>query len=444
MYMLDIGKIRDNPKKLENKLEARGEDVDVERLLELDEKRRSLIAEVEELRHERNESSEKIGKLKSEGKEAEAEELIERMSRVSSKIDNLEDNLADVESELEDRLAVLPNIPHDSVPVSSDEEDKEVIAKYGEKPELDFEPKNHLELGRELELFKFEKASKIAGSRFPFYYGDGARLEMGLINFMYFYQVEENDYTPVFPPYLARGKSYYTSGQLPKFEEDLYRIDDRAEETGQGKEKLEKLYLNPTAESILVNYHRDEILNEDQLPEKLVGFTTCFRREAGSYGEEEKGLIRTHQFNKVELFRFAKPHNSYDHLEELILDAESVLQELGLHYRKVLLPTCDLAQQSSKTIDLEVWIPSQKTYQEVSSISNCEEFQARRGDIRYRPESAGSGSSSKKPEYLHTLNGSGLATSRLMVALLENNQNPDGSIDLPEKLTEYVKKDTLQ
>ncbi|MCF7876678.1 serine--tRNA ligase, partial [Candidatus Bipolaricaulota bacterium] len=244
--------------------------------------------------------------------------------------------------------------------------------------------------------------------------------------------------------YLARGESYFTSGQLPKFEEDLYRIDDRAEEGGQKKENREKLYLNPTAESILVNFHRDEILAEDQLPEKLVAFTTCFRREAGSYGEEERGLIRTHQFNKVELFRFVKPDNSYRHLEELILDAEGVLQELGLHYRKVLLPTCDLAQQSSKTVDLEVWIPSLETYQEVSSISNCEEFQARRGSIRYRPESPEGESSKQKTEYLHTLNGSGLATSRLMVALLENNQNPDGSIDLPGELTKYVNKDNLQ
>lgn len=442
--MLDIEKIRDHPKQVETKLKARGEDVEVGYLLDLDEKRRQLITEVEDLRRERNESSEKIGRLKSEGKEAEAEDLIERMGHVSTKIDDLEEKLEAVETELEDELALLPNIPHDSVPVSSDEDDKEVISEYGEKPSFDYEPKNHMELGEDLELFKFEKASKIAGSRFPFYYGDGALLEMGLIHFMYFYQVEENDYTPVFPPYLARGESYYTSGQLPKFEEDLYRIDDRMKEGEPTKRNREKLYLNPTAESILVNYHRDEILAENDLPEKLVAFTTCFRREAGSYGEEERGLIRTHQFNKVELFRFVKPDNSYRHLEELILDAEGILQELGLHYRKVLLPTCDLAQQSSKTVDLEVWIPSQETYQEVSSISNCEEFQARRGSIRYRPESPKGGSSNQKPEYLHTLNGSGLATSRLMVALLENNQNQDGSIDLPETLTKFVNGDSLQ
>ena len=442
--MLDIEKIRDNPEEIEKKLQARGEDVEVGRILELDEERRRLITEVEGLRRERNEKSENIGQLKSEGRDEEAEELIERMGRVSSKIDDLEEELDRVESELQEEMSDLPNIPHDSVPVSSDEEDKRVISEYGEKPSFDFEPKNHLELGRELELFKFEKASKIAGARFPFYYGNGALLEMGLINFMYFFQVEENDYTPVFPPYLARGKSYYTSGQLPKFEEDLYKIDDRAEEGTSKKETDERLYLNPTAESILVNYYRDEILAESELPVKMVAFTTCFRREAGSYGEEERGLIRTHQFNKVELFRFVKPENSYQHFEELVIDAESILRALGLHYRKVLLPTCDLAQQSSKTVDLEVWIPSQETYQEVSSISNCEEFQARRGSIRYRPERSEGRSSKQKPEYLHTLNGSGLATSRLMVALLENNQNSDGSINLPDELAEYVKKERLQ
>jgi seryl-tRNA synthetase len=260
-------------------------------------------------------------------------------------------------------------------------------------------------------------------------------MEMALVNFMYFFQVRENDYTPVFPPYLAKSSSYYTSGQLPKFEDDLYRIDGRGD-------REEDLYLNPTSESIMVNYHQDEILPEEELPEKFVAFTTCFRREAGSYGEEERGLIRTHQFNKVELFRFTRPETSYEHLNEVIEDAESILRELGLHYRKVLLPTADLAQQSSKTVDLEVWIPTQEKYYEVSSISNCEDFQARRGNIRYRPnEDLGEGK--PKPEYLHTLNGSGLATSRLLVALLENNQREDGSIELPETLARHVGKEII-
>ncbi len=442
--MLDIEKIRENPEGIEKRLRTRDPNVEIGKILELDEKRRSLIKEVEELRHERNEESEKIGKLKAEGKDDEAEAIIDRMGAVADEIDELEEDLEAVESSLEEKMARLPNLPHESVPVSDVEEDKEVIAEYGEKPSFDFEPRNHLELGKELNLFKFDRAAKISGARFPFYYGDGALLEMALIQFMYFFQVQQNDYTPVFPPYLAKGSSYFTSGQLPKFEDDLYRIDDRADEKAERKDKDETLYLNPTAESILVNYYKDDILEAGQLPEKLVAFTTCFRREAGSYGEEERGLIRTHQFNKVELFRFVEPENSYRHFEELTRDAEAILQELGLHYRKVALPTCDLAQQASKTIDLEVWIPTQEKYYEVSSISNCEDFQARRGSIRYRPESGNDGTNESKPEFLHTLNGSGLATSRLLVSLLENNQKPDGSIEIPEALAKYAGKGVIQ
>jgi seryl-tRNA synthetase len=433
--MLDIEELRENPEEIENRLKTREKDLDIGRIIELDDRRRELIGEVEELRHERNEESEKIGELKRQGENAEAEAIIEEMSQVSDKIDDLEDELEEVKSELQDRMAELPNLPHETVPVSDSEEDKVVLEEYGEKRNFDFEPMNHLELGERNELFRFDKASKISGARFPFYYGDGALMEMALVNFMYFFQVRENDYTPVFPPYLAKSSSYYTSGQLPKFEDDLYRIDGRGD-------REEDLYLNPTSESIMVNYHQDEILPEEELPEKFVAFTTCFRREAGSYGEEERGLIRTHQFNKVELFRFTRPETSYEHLNEVIEDAESILRELGLHYRKVLLPTADLAQQSSKTVDLEVWIPTQEKYYEVSSISNCEDFQARRGNIRYRPnEDLGEGK--PKPEYLHTLNGSGLATSRLLVALLENNQREDGSIELPETLARHVGKEII-
>ena len=433
--MLDIEKLRENPEEIENRLRTREKNLDIGRILELDDRRRELIGEVEDLRHERNEESEKIGELKRQGKNEEAEAIIEEMGRVSDKIDELEDELEGVKSEFQDRMAELPNLPHESVPVSDSEEDKEVLEEYGDKREFDFEPKNHLELGEQNDLFRFDKASKISGARFPFYYGDGALMEMALINFMYFYQVRENGYTPVFPPYMAKGSSYYTSGQLPKFEDDLYRIDGRGE-------REESLYLNPTSESIMVNYHRDEILSEDDLPERFVAFTTCFRREAGSYGEEERGLIRTHQFNKVELFRFTRPETSYEHLSEVIEDAESILHELGLHYRKVLLPTADLAQQSTKTVDLEVWIPTQEKYYEVSSISNCEDFQARRGNIRYRPDKDGE-NGQPKPEYLHTLNGSGLATSRLLVALLENNQREDGSIKLPDTLAKHVGKEVI-
>ncbi|MBS3812679.1 serine--tRNA ligase [Candidatus Bipolaricaulota bacterium] len=424
--MLDISRIRKHPDEVEKKLQYREEAITLDRILELDERRRDLIGTVEDLKHEKNEASQQIGTLKKQGQHERANEIIKNMGSLSERIEELEDELNEVERELQEEIDVLPNLPHDSVPVSDDEEDKVIIDEYGERPEFDFELKNHLELGEELDLFKFDKASKIAGARFPFYYGDGAAIEMALINFMFFYQVNENSYTPVFPPYLANKRSYYTSGQLPKFEDDLYHVEK------------DGLYLNPTSESILANYYRDEILSGNDLPKKFVSFTTCFRREAGSYGEEERGLIRTHQFNKVELFRFVRGEESYTHFEELITDAESILQELELHYRKVTLPTCDLAQQSSKTVDLEVWIPTQGEYYEVSSISNCEDFQSRRGNMRYRPET------DAKPEFMHTLNGSGLATSRLLVAILENNQKKDGSIELPNRLAEQLNRKELK
>lgn len=424
--MLDISKIRENPEQVEEKLQNREEAITLDRILELDKRRRELIGQVEDLKHEKNESSKKIGDLKKAGEDEKAEGLIDKMSELSQKIDALEGDLNEVERELQSEIDLLPNLPHDSVPVSDREEDKVVLEEYGEKRSFDFQPKNHLELGRDLNLFQFDRAAKISGSRFPFYFGHGAAVEMALINFMYFYQANENDYTPVFPPYLANSTSYYTSGQLPKFKDDLYYVEE------------DDLYLNPTSESILANYYRDEILDDEKLPMKFVAFTTCFRREAGSYGEEERGLIRTHQFNKVELFQFVRPEDSYTHFEELIYDAELILKELGLHYRKVILPTCDLAQQSSKTVDLEVWIPTQEKYYEVSSISNCEDFQSRRGNMRYRPEK------NAKPEYMHTLNGSGLATSRLLVAILENNQTAEGTVKLPERLAEQLGKEEIK
>lgn len=424
--MLDISKIRENPEQVEEKLQNREEAITLDRILELDKRRRELIGQVEDLKHEKNESSKKIGDLKKAGEDEKAEGLIDKMSDLSQKIDALEGDLNEVERELQSEIDLLPNLPHDSVPVSDREEDKVVLEEYGEKRSFDFQPKNHLELGRDLNLFQFDRAAKISGSRFPFYFGHGAAVEMALINFMYFYQANENGYTPVFPPYLANSTSYYTSGQLPKFKDDLYYVEE------------DDLYLNPTSESILANYYRDEILDDEKLPMKFVAFTTCFRREAGSYGEEERGLIRTHQFNKVELFQFVRPEDSYTHFEELIYDAELILKELGLHYRKVILPTCDLAQQSSKTVDLEVWIPTQEKYYEVSSISNCEDFQSRRGNMRYRPEK------NAKPEYMHTLNGSGLATSRLLVAILENNQTAEGTVKLPERLAEQLGKEEIK
>lgn len=424
--MLDITKIRENPEKIEEQLKRRDKQISLDKILRLDKQRRGLIGEVEDLKHEKNEASNRIGELKKEGKADKAKQMIEQMGQLTNDIASLEKDLNKVENELQTELDFLPNLPHSSVPVSEKEEDKVVLEECGKKRKFSFKPKNHLQLGEDLDLFKFGKAAKICGARFPFYYGNGANLEMALINFMFFYQVNNNKYTPVFPPYLANSTSYYTSGQLPKFKQDLYHVEQ------------DDLYLNPTSESILANYYRDEILAKQDLPQKLVAFTTCFRREAGSYGEEERGLIRTHQFNKVELFRFVEPDDSYTHFEEIISDAESILDELDLHYRKVMLPTCELAQQASKTVDLEVWIPSQEQYYEVSSISNCVDFQARRGNMRYRPEKGA------KPEFIHTLNGSGLATSRLLVALLENNQTKEGQVKLPKPLAKSLNKDVIK
>jgi len=424
--MLDLKRIRENPEEIERQLQKRDPNIKLDGLLKLDERRRALIREVEELRARRNEGSEEIGRLMSQGKREEAQKLIAEMSQLSDQIKELDEELRQVEAELKDMLARLPNVPHESVPVSPRKGDKVVLKEYKQKPEFDFPIKNHIELGRELKLLDLPRAAKIAGARFPLYRGKGALLEMALIHFMFRYQVEENGYEPIFPPFLANEESFFASGQLPKFKDDLYHCE------------RDELYLNPTAEVLLTNLHRDEILNGEDLPLKYVGFSTCFRREAGAAGEEERGLIRMHQFNKVELYKFTKPEESYAELEKLVEDAEDILKELDLHYRVTLLPSCDLALQSAKTIDLEVWIPSQGRYYEVSSCSNCEDYQARRGNIRYRPEPEA------KPRFVHTLNGSGLATSRLLVAILENNQQPDGSVIVPEPLRDYVGTDVLR
>jgi seryl-tRNA synthetase len=318
----------------------------------------------------------------------------------------------------------LPNIPHDSVP-SGAKEEKVVLRQGGEPPAFDFPPRHHLALARDLGLLDMERGVKLAGPRFPMYTGQGARLELMLIDWMFQLHVREHGYIPILPPALANRTSFLVSGQLPKFEEDLYHCE------------RDDLYLNPTAESLLANLHRDEILREEDLPLRYVAYTPCFRREAGTYGEAERGLIRVHQFNKVELFHYTTPERSYHDLEELVGHAEQVLQLLGLHYRVTLLTAQDLAQQSAKTIDLEVWLPAQGGYYEVSSCSNCEAYQARRGNIRFRAALGG------KPRFVHTLNGSGLATSRLFAALLEQNQRQDGSVVLPPLLAELLGENVL-
>ena len=414
--MLDIRLLRDDPEGIAKRLKDRNPEIDISEIIALDRRRLELIREVEDLKAERNRGSQEVGQLKKEGKDASA--LLERLGELAERIDAYERELKEIEPRINDLLARLPNLPHPSVPVGNKEE-KVVIRSFGVRPEFDFPVKHHLEIGEEKGILDFRRAAMIAGARFPMYIGMGAVLEMALIQFMFMFHVR-NGYTPVFPPFLANAESFYVSSQLPKFADQIYHCEK------------DDLYLNPTAESLLANLHRDEILSADELPKNYVAYTPCFRREAGTYGEEERGLIRVHQFNKVELFKYTTPETSYQELDALVQEAEGVLQALRIHYRVVVLPTQDLAQQSSKTIDIEVYLPGQGRYYEVSSCSNCEEFQARRGKVRYRP------APKEKPRYVHTLNGSGVATSRLMAAILENNQLPDGRIKIPEVLQEAV------
>jgi len=422
--MLDIREIRERPEEVLARLRRRDPAVDLSRVLALDEERRGLIRQVEELRRERKAGSEEVARLQREGRKEEAQARIASLKALSERLKALEERLSQAESELREELLRLPNLPHESVPTGTKEE-KVLLRAWGEPQKFDFQPRHHVELAKELKLLDFERAAKVTGARFPMYVGLGARVELALIHWMFELHVREHGYIPVLPPILANPTSFLVSGQLPKFADELYHCPE------------DDLYLNPTAESLLVNLHRDEILPEEALPLRYVAYTPCFRREAGSYGEEQRGLIRVHQFNKVELFHFTTPERSYRDLEELVGHAERVLQALGLHYRVMLLPSQDLAQQSAKTIDLEVWLPGQGRYYEVSSCSNCEAYQARRGNIRFRPAAGG------KPEFVHTLNGSGVATSRLFAALLEQNQRPDGSVALPPLLAELVGVEVL-
>jgi len=422
--MLDIKAIRENADAIEAQLRRRDPDASLAEVVRLDERRRALIQEVEELKAQRNESSKRVAELKRDGKGGEAERLIGEMGEVADRIKQLDGEQRGVDERLEGLLARLPNLPHESVPTSLKKEDKVVVRSFGDKPEG--EPPHHLEIGERLGLLDFPRAAAIAGSRFPMYVGWGARLEMALIQFFWHFHCTETGYTPVFPPFLGNSASMYTASQLPKFQDDVYYVEK------------DDLYLNPTSETLLCNLHRDEILEAERLPLKYMAYTTCFRREAGAAGEEERGLIRMHQFNKVELFKFTDADSSFDELEGLVADAEAVLQALGVHYRLVLLPTGDMAGQSAKTYDLEVWIPSQGRYYEVSSCSNCTDYQSRRGDMRYRPEGGA------RPRFLHTLNGSGLATSRLFAALLETGWRADGSVRLPAALHELVGAEALR
>ncbi|OAQ20658.1 serine--tRNA ligase [Thermosulfurimonas dismutans] len=416
--MLDIRLIREKPDWVKERLATRGGDYPIDRLLELDEERRKLTAEVDGLRHERKKLSEEIGRLKREGQEAE--DLVRRVKEIGERIKEVEDRLRTLKEEENRLLLEIPNIPHESVPVGEDETENQVVKRWGDLPKFDFEPRPHWEIGVELGILNFEQAAKITGSRFVVYHGVGALLERALINFMLDLHIRKHGYREVLPPFIVNETTLIGTGQLPKFKEDLFKLEDW------------DYYLIPTAEVPVTNLHRDEILTEEVLPLYYTAYTPCFRSEAGSHGRDTRGIIRQHQFNKVELVKITKPETSYDELESLLLDAEEVLQLLGLPYRVLLLCTGDLGFSAAKTYDIEVWAPGQNRFVEISSCSNCEDYQARRANIRYRPKGGG------KPRFVHTLNGSGVAVGRTVMAILENYQQADGSVVIPEVLRPYM------
>ncbi|MBW2129449.1 MAG: serine--tRNA ligase [Deltaproteobacteria bacterium] len=416
--MLDLKFIRTNLDLIKDMLEKRGYNTDISAFSSIDEKRRSILPALEELRHRRNKASEEIAEMKKQGRDPS--QVISEMRRVSSEIKSLEAELSKIEENLSPLLMVIPNVPHESVPVGRDEKDNTVIRTWGEIREMDFNPRPHWEIGEDLGILDFGTAAKIAGARFALYRGAGALLERALINFMLDVHTREHGYTEVLPPFLVNSAAMTGTGQLPKFKEDLFKIEDW------------DLYLIPTAEVPVTNIHREEVLREEDLPLSYVAYTPCFRSEAGSYGKDTRGLIRQHQFNKVELVKFSRPRESYEELEKLTGDAEDILKRLGLPFRTVCLCTGDLGFSAAKTYDLEVWLPGQGVYREISSCSNFTDFQARRAGIRYKRKGA-SGT-----ELVHTLNGSGLAVGRTVVAILENYQQADGSVVVPEALVPYM------
>lgn len=418
--MLDLKYLRNNFEQVKHSLQHRGEDLtDLGRFEELDVKRRTLIAETEKLKSRRNEVSQQVAVLKRE--KQDADHLIVEMRQVGDQIKSFDEELRSVEEVLDKLLMSIPNIPHESVPVGETEDDNVEIRKWGEVPAFAFEPKPHWDVATELGILDFERAAKVTGSRFVFYKGLGARLERALINFMIDLHVEEHGYEEMLPPYMVNRASMTGTGQLPKFEEDAFRIES------------EDYFLIPTAEVPVTNFHRDEILSADSLPISYAAYSASFRSEAGSAGRDTRGLIRQHQFNKVELVKFVKPEDSYEALEQLTGHAEKVLQLLDLPYRVLRMCTADLGFTAAMKYDIEVWIPSYETYREISSCSNFEAFQARRANIRFRRDPKG------KPEHVHTLNGSGLAIGRTVAAILENYQQADGSVKVPEVLVPYMR-----
>ena len=420
--MLDLNYVRDNLDKVRAALQTRGVAPSaLDDFVEADAERRRLIAESDQLNARRNTASREIGALMKEGKRDEAEAQRKEVGELKERISELDQLREQAEARMRDLLSTLPNIPHESVPVGSDESANTEVRRWGTKPEFDFEPRDHVDLGTALGILDLERASKIAAARFAILHGAGARLERALINFMLELHTTEHGYLETLPPFIVNKDALFGTGQLPKFEEDLFKLRDPRD-----------LYLVPTAEVPVTNYHREEILDASALPMKWVAYTPCFRSEAGSYGRDTRGLVRQHQFEKVELVKYALPENSYEELESLTAHAERVLQLLGLHYRTVALATGDIGFGSAKTYDIEVWLPSQNTFREISSCSNYEAFQARRAQIRFR-RAGGS-----KPEFVHTLNGSGLAIGRTWIAILENYQQADGSVTIPEVLLPYM------
>ena len=416
--MLDFKYLREHIDDVKEKRAHRGGSIDWDTFFELDASRRELLQEVEDLRCQRNTASEKIAQLKREKQEASQE--IENMRLVSQRIKELESVLQEREAVLNGFMLTIPNVPHPSVPQGKSDEDNLEIKRWGNQPQFSFQPKPHWEIGEELGILDFERGAKITGARFTLYRGLGAQLERALINFMLDLHTREHNYLEVLPPFIVNKESMTGTGQLPKFEEDLFKLDNL------------DYYLVPTAEVPVTNIHQNEILPGDCLPLYYTAYTPCFRREAGSHGRETRGLIRQHQFNKVELVKMTTPEHSYDELEKLLLNAEEVLQRLDIAYRVVSLCTGDLGFSAAKTYDIEVWLPGQNVFREISSCSNFEDFQARRAKIRYKT------GVKEKSAYVHTLNGSGLAVGRTVVAILENYQQEDGSVIIPEALRPYM------
>jgi seryl-tRNA synthetase len=423
--MLDLNYVRENVSKVNEALVNRGASDETLHLLDsftqADKDRRAAIAESDRLNSERNKVSQEVGRLMREGNKDEAQTLRSQVADLKERASRAEELRDSSEARMREILVTLPNVPHESVPVGKSEEDNVEVRRWGTAPKFSFEPQDHVDLAVALGILDMERATKIASARFAILNGAGARLERALVNFMLDVHTREHGYTETLPPFIVNRNALFGTGQLPKFEEDLFKLDDPR-----------GLYLIPTAEVPVTNYHREEILDASQLPMRWAAYTPCFRSEAGSYGRDTRGVIRQHQFEKVELVKYSLPENSYEELESLTHDAETILQKLGIHYRVVTLSTADLGFGSAKTYDIEVWLPSQNGFREISSCSNYEGFQARRAQIRFRRAGGA------KPEFVHTLNGSALAVGRTWIAVLENYQQEDGSVIVPEVLRPYM------